>query len=174
MQDMIANRSSRSSKHKPRIFTVPALATSKAIYSAFEVRFLICCIRTIERGSQMMTFNVAQLQALEYLCACLKEKPALYSKKRAVLAMRSALHALYFPKDTTLLAQDVFISPFLSFLAFLMLQPQGGYRTIWDIPPILSKAQFSMRLRASRHLQQSLEEHIKNSSTDPEQTPWFQ
>lgn len=120
-----------------------------------------------------MTFDACQLDTLHNLCACLKEKSSSYSKTRTVLAVRSAFHALYFPKDPTLLAQDVFISPFLSFLAFLMLQPGGGYRTIWDIPPILSKAQFSMRLRAARYLQQSLEEHLKDAP-GTERTPWFE
>lgn len=120
-----------------------------------------------------MTFDNLQLDELTSLRSCLRQKSSAYSKDNTVTAMRSSLHALYFPEDASALAQDAFVSPFLSFLAFLMLHPEGGYRTIWDIPPLLSKGQFSMRLRASSYFKQTLDTHMKDTSAGVSLPPWF-
>lgn len=121
-----------------------------------------------------MTFDQHQREALLSLRSCLQKKGPAYNKKKATAAMYLALKTLYFPRDPTLLAIDSFNSPFICFVALMFLDPNGGYRTIWDIPPILSKAQFSMRLRASRYLRQDFDAWLLKHERGDKQDPWFE
>lgn len=153
---------------------MPALKASKTDYLTFEVRFIWCCLNAILQDSKIMTFDKHQREALLGLHSCLNEKASSYNKQKATSAMYSALKTLYFPDDPTLLALDSFNSPFICFLALICLDRKGGYRSIWDIPPMLSKAQFSMRLRASRFLKQNLDEWVLRHTKGVEQSPWFE
>jgi hypothetical protein len=84
----------------------------------------------------------ALVQALD---SCLGRKRSKYGKADTVAAMYTASNALYFPDNSTVLADNIFASPIITFL-----HPDGGYHDIWQIPPIMSKAQYSMRLRDPR------------------------
>lgn len=88
--------------------------------------------------------------------------------------MYTAYYSLYFPDDPTDLAMDPFNSPLAVFLAFLWLRPQGGYESIWSIPPKLAKLQFSMRLRGARQLKNTLDKFVSDKRDGIEQEPWFE
>lgn len=91
--------------------------------------------------------------------------------------MYNALETLYYPADSTILVENIFASPWVAFVAYKLLHPEGGYRSIWDIPPLLSKAQYCARLRGARHLKTTLDAHRARSDVDLESgegPSWFQ
>lgn len=150
------------------------MRASKVAYISSDVTFLWCCLKAFERESLCICFNDAQLQALGDLRRCLYTKKGSYSKDQTILAMYSAYDALYFPEDSTELAEDPFASPLMVFLAFQWLHPQGGYEIPWSIPPKLSKVQFSIRLRGARYLKGTLERYMENKRNGKDQAPWFE
>ncbi|KAF7978076.1 hypothetical protein HWV62_1727 [Athelia sp. TMB] len=163
-----------SSKRRPKAFSVPALRKSKADYISMEVNFLWCCLLAMDRQSPCITFNDHQLDALGTLHTCLHQKKSSYRKSETIAAMTAVFDVLYFPEDNTDLAEDPFASPLMVFLAFLWLRPQGGYEIAWSIPPKLSKVQFSMRLRAARHLKRTLERYMEDKRNGKKPEPWFE
>ena len=52
---------------------------------------------------------------------CLNRTKSQYSKADAINAMYMALYALYSPEDNTTLAENVFASSLIAFLAFSIL-----------------------------------------------------
>lgn len=139
-----------------------------------EVRFIWCCLKTFEQEPPLMTFSTSQMEGLRHLNQCLQMKQPSYSQKGTASAMYTAYYSLYFPDDNTDLAVNSFNSPLTVFLAFLWLCPQGGYESIWSIPPKLAKVQFSMRLRGARHLKQTLDNCLSDKRDRKEQKPWFE
>lgn len=122
-----------------------------------------------------MRFNNVQRKVLEQLNASLVTKP--YNKANAVTAMYAAFYALYHPSDSTALVEDVFASPWVAYLAFTFLHPEGGYHSIWMVPTFLSKANYSARLRAARYLKQTLDKHCAQPDFDLESgegDSWFE
>ena len=120
-----------------------------------------------------LTFDSEQHDALLALKQCLNMTKSQYNKADTIDAMYTALFALYYPEDSTVLAENVFASPLIAFLAFQCLDPDAGYRSLWHIPPILSRAQCAMRVRGARYLRTSLDKHMKNTKT-AKQKPWFE
>jgi hypothetical protein len=140
----------------------------------FEVQFLSCCLRGLEDGAETpLTFDSEQHDALLALQECLNRTKSQYSKADAIGAMYTAFYMLYYPEDSTALAENVFASPLIAFLAFLCLDPDAGYRSIWHIPPILSRTQCTMRVRGARYLRTTLDEHMKRRNK-AKQKPWFE
>lgn len=141
------------------------------------MQFLWCCLRGLEDGTKIpLTFDSEQHDALIALQKCLNSKKTQYSKVKAIDAMYSTLNKMYYPEDSTALAEDVFASPLISFLAFLCIDPGTGYRSIWHIPPIMSIGQCAMRVRGARYLRTTLDEHLKsrNKGRNVKQKPWFE
>jgi len=140
-----------------------------------EVQFLQCSMLCAENkgpGPSPMVFDKDQHRNLTGLRVLLNEEPSRYSKEAAVHAMYKALYSLYFPLDCTPIADGVFNSPFSVFLALMCLHPDDGYLSIWQIPPLMSKAQFLIRLRGSRNLRDSLTNYLKDCSRHKK--PWFE
>jgi hypothetical protein len=113
---------------------------------------------------------VKQHEALLAFDHCLQLNQSAYKKADAIAAMYAVFYSVYFPENDTALATDVFTSPFLTFLAMYFLHPAHGYHDIWQVPPIMSKAQYTMRLRGARYLRGTLDEYLKN----PNRKPWFE
>lgn len=166
-----------NSKFAPKYFKVLALKSTKLQYALFEVKLLACCLEYVQRpkDTSPMQFNEVQRKALGLLREALMATP--FDKNAAKVAMYAAFYAIYFPKDSTILMENVFASPWVSFLAYMFLNPTGGYHTIWRVPPFLSQAQYSARLRCAHYLKETLDEHCAKPDVDLESgegDSWFE
>lgn len=90
-------------------------------------------------------FDSNQQTALQALSQELHARQFIAEKAIATLYL--FLDALYFPLNTTLAFSNVFHSPVVSFLACRFLTTDGAYISIHNIPPVISKLQYAMRLR---------------------------
>ena len=167
---------SRFSKHKPRIFKVPALKTSKNSYLKFGVQFLWCCPCALEDGAETpLTFDIAQRDALRALEEFVNRKKSLHSKADVIDAMYMALYMLYFPEDNTALAENVFASPKLRswcFNASTLTRAIGPYGIFLQSCREPS-ARCEYIIRGARYLRTTLDEQLKYHN-EAKQKPWFE
>jgi len=110
--------------------------------------------------NEVFVYNSHQLEALSELDRILSRMEG-FILLDASKAKYKALYALYFPEKTSLYARNPFASPLKVFLALLCLnrtECKGRLASLWDFPPHLSKAQFSIRLAGSHRLNEQLGE----------------
>jgi hypothetical protein len=169
-------RSCRHGKHKAKYLKGPAFKKQKTGYAQLEVQFLHCCMlcATGKNGQlpSPMTFDKNQRSRLILLDKLLNQTERAYNKAATIRAMYNAFDCLYFADDWTSIADSIFNSPVAVFLALKCLHPDSGYITIWDFPTMMTKAQFSIRVRACRKLRDSLTTCLSNGSH--KKKPWFE
>jgi hypothetical protein len=141
-------RSCRHGKHKAKYFKAPAFKKQKTSYAQLEVQFLHCSMLCATRKNGQlpspMTFDKNQRSRLILLNKLLNKTGTAYNKAAATQAMYNAFDSLYFADDWTSIADSIFNSPVAVFLALKCLHPDSGYISIWDFPPMMTKAQFSI------------------------------
>jgi len=81
-----------------------------------------------------------------------------------LLKLFDLFDTLYFP-ETPMNATNVFVSPIMVFIALECLNGDGTYRSIFHIPPVIAKVQYSIRLRACHKFLKWFEEGNDDETT---------
>lgn len=99
-------------------------------------------------GERVLRFTEKQRLALEALWICLKIEKANYSRPATAEALDNVLDAIFFPEQVTEVKDVVLSSPLVGYIMLQCLEEDGGYRSIYLIPPVIAKVQYAIRLRA--------------------------
>lgn len=128
---------------------------SIAAYGLMEVKLIWAMVKSYDlktnSKNQIFCFNDSQKDALADLVAELNQFPEHRDDDAEVQisdAVSNLLGEVYFPEgDST---TGSFDNPALTFAALQCLADTGAYSSIFLIPPILAKLQYSFRLQASK------------------------
>ena len=169
-------RSLMGTRQKRRPFTRLQRRETIWAYATFEVGMLWTFVKwqaaQLEgNGLKMIPvfhFDSNQQTALQALSQELHARQFIAEKAIATLYL--FLDALYFPLNTTLAFSNVFHSPVVSFLACRFLTTDGAYISIHNIPPVISKLQYAMRLRGLYKLSGIAKKSSTSSSLDSDTT----
>ncbi|KAH9918866.1 uncharacterized protein B0H18DRAFT_957770 [Fomitopsis serialis] len=143
-------------------FTAPISEDTWGNYATVQLHFLWANLQYLKDPLQalqqpdkkLFIYNQKQQTALENLQAILDHKQ--FSEERATQAVYATLQALYFPSNNDPAAVNIFCSPVMVFLACRMLSPTGGHVPPAQVPPLLAKVQFGMRLQGLYHIASNL------------------
>jgi hypothetical protein len=161
-------------RQKRRPFTRIQKRETVAAYATFEVGMLWTFVKwhaapgNGPKKIPVFDFDSNQQTALRALSQELHARQFIAEK--AITTLYIFLDALYFPLNTTLAFRNIFHSPVVSFLACRFLTTNGAYISIHNIPPIISKLQYAMRLRGLYKLSGIAKESSASSSLDSDKT----
>ncbi|RXW19830.1 hypothetical protein EST38_g6025 [Candolleomyces aberdarensis] len=153
-----------------RPFSIPQKQHTLNSYLLFEVQLLRHMLYSLHNpikrkdGKDVFQFDNAQREALRNLNESLRDSKASLTEVGA--CVHTTLHALYFPTNPERAAFDVFEDPFSTYLSLTSLKPEGNPVPLALLPPYLSKAQFSVRLRAYHHLHEDFQQYSAQQNAE--------
>ncbi|KAJ2914344.1 hypothetical protein MD484_g6068, partial [Candolleomyces efflorescens] len=151
-----------------RAFSIPARQTTLTTYLLWELQFLRHMLYAIrnpirtESGEEAFRLDNRQQDALRALDTALRSASVPLAEVGRLVD--DALYSLYFPACPERAAFDVFEDPVFIYISLICRTGQGNPMALANIPPMLSKVQFSVRLKALRYLHHDFQ---RRSATRP-------